>query len=137
MNVNPYLSFEGRCDEAIGFYKKAVGAEVKMLMRFKDMPPSCPEGSIPPGSENKVLHAELRIGDSTVFATDGHGQGQLKFHGISLSVSASNDAEAAKLFSALGEGGQVTMPLGKTFFASSFGMLNDRFGVSWMIVAQP
>jgi PhnB protein len=136
MIVNPYLSFEGRCDEAIEFYKSAVGAEVNTLMRFKDMPGSCPEGSVKPGTENKVMHAALRIGDTTVFATDGRCSGQPKFDGISLSLSPANDAQAAKVFNALANGGKISMPLGKTFFASSFGMLTDRFGVPWMVVVQ-
>ncbi len=136
MNVKPYLSFEGRCEEAITFYKAAVGAEVTMLMRFKDMPGPCPEGSITPGTENKVMHAALRIGDSEIFASDGRCKGSGKFEGISLSIAAANDAQAAKVFNALAEGGTVFMPLAKTFFASSFGMVNDRFGVSWMVISE-
>lgn len=138
MTINPYLSFEGRCEEAIEFYKKAIGAEVNMLMRFKDMPTnSCPEGSVPPGTENKVMHAEVRIGDSTIFVSDGRCKGETKFNGTSLSLSAADDAQASRAFNALAQGGTVTMPLGKTFFASSFGMVNDRFGVPWMVIARP
>lgn len=134
MNIQPYLNFDGRCDEAIEFYKSAVGARVNMLMRYKD----CPE---PPGSRqfgpellDKVMHASLRIGDSTLFVSDGRCMGQAKFAGITLSLSVSSDADAERVFAALGEGGKVTMPMSKTFFASSFGMLQDRFGVSWMVV---
>lgn len=137
MTLNPYLSFEGRCDEAIEFYKGALGAEVLRLMRFKDMPKaSCPEGGIKQGTENKVMHAALRIGDATFFATDGRCNGEAKFNGVSLSLSPANDAQAAKVFNALAAGGKISMPLGKTFFASSFGMVTDKFGVPWMVVVQ-
>jgi PhnB protein len=135
MNVNPYLSFEGRCEEAIEFYKKAIGAEVNTMLRFKEMPGSCPEGSIPPGTENKIMHADLRIGDASVLMSDGRCMGSASFSGISLSLAAASDAQAEKLFNALSSnGGKVCMPLGKTFFASSFGMVNDCFGVSWMVI---
>ena len=137
MTVNPYLSFEGRCEEAIEFYKRAVGAEVQMLMRFKEMPAgACAEGKSTPGTENKIMHASLQIGDSIVNASDGRCTGNTSFGGISLSLAAANDAQAQKVFTALSNGGQVTMPLGKTFFSSSFGMLTDRFGVSWMVIVQ-
>ena len=135
MLVQPYLSFEGRCEEAVEFYKQAVGAEVQVLMRFNQSPDACPEGILPPGSESKVMHSSLKIGDSIIMATDGNNTGKPNFQGISLSLSVANDAEATRLFNALAEGGQVQMPLTKTFFASSFGMIADRFGVVWMIVA--
>ena len=134
MRVEPYLNFDGRCEEAIQFYKTAVGAEVTMLMRFKDSPEPPAVGMCPPGSENKVMHASLKIGDSTVMASDCHGQGKPEFKGISLSISAANDAQAERVFAALSSGGQVTMPLTKTFFSSRFGVATDRFGVTWMIV---
>lgn len=134
MQVQPYLFFDGRCEEAIQFYKTALGAEVTMLMRFKESPEPCPEGTVPPGAENKVMHASLRIGDSTVMASDGNCSGQAKFEGVSLSLAAASDAQAERLFAALAEGGQVQMPMGKTFFSSRFGMVADRFGVSWMIL---
>jgi PhnB protein len=132
MQVQPYLFFDGRCEEAIEFYKKTVGAQVEMLMRFKECPD--PQAKNPPGSENKVMHACLRIGDSQVMASDGYCAGQPKFQGFSLSVSAANEKEADRIFSALGDGGQVQMPLGKTFFSPSFGMVADKFGVGWMVV---
>jgi PhnB protein len=137
MRVEPYLNFEGRCDEAIEFYKKAAGAEVQMLMRFDQAPPGvCPDGQ-PAEIGKKVMHASLRIGDSTVFVSDGRCSGKAKFDGISLSLSAKDDAQAQRVFNALSEGGQVSMPLGKTFFSSSFGMLQDRFGVVWMVIVMP
>ncbi len=135
MQVQPYLSFEGRAEEAIEFYKKALGAEVTALMRMKEMPGTPPPGMVPPGSENKVMHAALKIGDSVVMASDGRVSGKPNFQGISLSITAVDDAEAEKVFAALSDGGQVQMPLAKTFFASSFGMVADKFGVSWMVVA--
>jgi PhnB protein len=137
MQVQPYLFFDGRCEEAVEFYRSAIGAEVTMLMRFKDSPEPAQPGMHPPGSENKVLHASLRIGETTVMASDGHCQGKPSFQGFSLSVTAANDAEAERLFAALGERGQVQMPLTKTFFSSRFGMVADRFGVSWMVIVAP
>jgi PhnB protein len=134
MQVQPYLFFDGRCEEAIEFYKKALGAKVEMLMRFKDSPEPAQPGMHPPGSDNKVMHASLRIGETTVMASDGHCQGKPSFQGFSLSVTAANDSEAERLFAALGNGGQVQMPLTKTFFSSRFGMVADRFGVSWMVI---
>jgi PhnB protein len=133
MQVTPYLSFDGRCEEAIEFYRKAVGAEVKMLMRFKDNPEPPPPGAVPPGTENKVMHSELRIGESTVLASDGYCKGQPSFEGFSLSLTAANDGEAERFFAALGKGGKVLQPLIKAFFASRFGIVADPFGVSWMI----
>jgi PhnB protein len=133
MAIQPYLFFDGRCEEAIEFYKKAVGAEVKMLMRWKDMPEP---RQIPPGNENKVMHSHLQIGDAAVLASDGQCQGQPSFQGFALTLNAANAADAQKKFAALSEGGQVRMPLGKTFFAASFGMLADRFGVPWMVIAE-
>ena len=105
-----------------------------MLMRWKDSPEPLPEGTVPPGNENKVMHASLRIGDTTVMASDGCATGATQFQGISLSLGASSDAEAKRLFDGLSDGGQVQMPLGETFFASQFGMVADRFGVSWMVI---
>ena len=137
MKVEPYLFFDGRCDEALEFYRRVLRAEVTMLMRFKDSPEPHQPGMIPPGSENKVMHASFRIGDSTVMASDGRCLGKPNFQGFSLSLSVPNDAEAERLFAALGEGGQVQMPMVKTFFSSRFGMVADRFGVPWMIIVAP
>src|SRR4029453_449295 len=136
MQVQPYLFFDGRCDEAIEFYKKALGAEVGMVMRYKDSPEPPPPGMVPPGSENKIMHASMRIGDTTVMASDGHVKGNPKFEGFSLSLNPRNETEAERIFKALADGGQVQMPLGKTFFARSFGMVADRFGVGWMIIVE-
>ncbi len=131
MQVQPYLFFDGRCEEAIDFYKTAVGAEVVMLMRFKDAPdPSMSSGA----NREKVMHSTLKIGESTVNASDGQCGNTPKFEGFSLTVAAANEAEAKKLFEALGKGGKVTMPLAKTFFSSSFGTLTDKFGVGWMVI---
>ena len=134
MQVQPYLFFDGRCEEAIEFYRQALGAEVATLMRFKDSPEPPQPGMCPPGSENKVMHASVRIGDTTVMASDGRCTGQPSFKGFSLALAASSDAQAEKLFGALADGGQVQMPLTKTFFSSRFGMVADRFGVSWMVI---
>ena len=134
MQVQPYLFFDGRCEEAIEFYRRTLGAEVGMMMRYKDSPEPCPEGMIPPGSESKVMHAAMQIGGTTVMASDGSCTGKPSFQGFALSVDAATDAEAKQKFDALGQGGQVQMPLGKTFFASSFGMITDKFGVTWMVI---
>jgi PhnB protein len=134
MQVKPYLFFDGRCEEAIDFYKSVLGAEVLMLMRFKESPDPPPPGVVPPGSEDKVMHSCLKIGDSEVMASDGTCGGQESFKGFSLSLNARDAAEADRLFAALAEGGQVQMPLAKTFFSPRFGMVADRFGVSWMVV---
>ena len=134
MQVQPYLFFDGRCEEAIEFYKKTLGAEVMMLMRFKESP--VPSEHVPPGGENKVIHSALRIGENTIMASDGECQGKPSFKGFSLSLSVKTDGEAERLFDALADGGQVRMPLGKTFFASRFGMVADRFGVGWMVIVE-
>ena len=137
MKVQPYLFFEGRCEEAIDFYRGALGAEVTMLMRFKDSPePSSPE-MCPPGSEDKVLHASFRIGETEVMASDGMCSGQPSFQGVSLSLTVPDEATAERFFAALGDDGQVQMPLAQTFFSPRFGMVADRFGVSWMITVAP
>jgi len=136
MPIEPYLFFNGRAEEAIEFYRKALGAEVVMLMRNKDSPEPPPPGMLPPGSENKVMHASLRIRGATLMASDGQCSGQANFQGFSLSLAAKDDADAERLFGALADGGQVQMPLTKTFFATRFGMVADRFGVPWMVIAE-
>lgn len=130
MQVEPYLFFEGRCEEALDFYRKALGAEVTALFRFKESPDP---GMCPSGAEEKVMHANLRIGDTTIMASDGGCQGPSTFQGFSLSLSLTDTAQAQRLFAALSDGGQVQMPLAKTFWSPLFGMVADRFGVSWMI----
>jgi PhnB protein len=130
MLIQPYLSFDGRCEEAIEFYRRTLGAKVEMLMRFKEAPEP---GMSPPEAGDKVMHAALRIGDSMVLASDGRCLGKPSFQGFALSLTAANEAEAARLFAALADGGQVQMPLAKTFFSPSFGMVADCFGVSWMV----
>ena len=137
MHIEPYLFFEGRCAEAVEFYREALGAEVTMLMRYKDSPEPAPPGKLPPGSEDKVMHASLRIGDTTVMASDGLCQGPPRFQGFSLSITVPDETRADKIFAALADRGQVQMPLGKTFWSPRFGMLTDRFGVGWMIGVPP
>ncbi len=133
MVVQPYLFFEGRCEEALAFYGQVFGARVEMLMRFKDSPdPSAAEMS--PGDGDKVLHASFRIGETELMASDGMAQGQPKFEGIALSVTAKDPAEADRLCAALAAGGKVQMAPAKTFFSPRFGMVADRFGVSWMVM---
>jgi PhnB protein len=133
MQVQAYLFFNGRCEEAVEFYKKALGAEVTMLMRMKDSPEPPQPGTVPPGSESKIMHTSFRIGDTTVLASDGRCEGRPTFQGFSLSLLVANEAEADRVFAALADGGQVQMPLAKTFWSPRFGMVADRFGVSWMV----
>lgn len=134
MQVTPYLFFDGRCEEAIEFYKRTLKAEVQMMMRFSDSPDAPPPGMVPPGSEHKIMHASFRIGDTTLMGSDGDCRGKPTFQGVSLSLSLSDLDQANRLFAALAEGGQVQMPMMKTFFSPGWGMVADRFGVSWMIV---
>lgn len=134
MSVKPYLYFNGRCEEALEFYRQKLGAEVVFQMRFGESPMQEP-GMIPPGSENKVMHATFRIGASELMASDGHCGGAPKFEGISLAIEGKDAADAERIFAALSDGGQVQMPMVETFFAPRFGMVADKFGVSWMVTA--
>jgi PhnB protein len=134
MQAQPYLFFDGRCEEALDFYRDALGAKMEMMMRFKDAPQPHQPGMCPPGSENKVMHASFRIGETTLMASDGRCQGKPSFQGFALSLNAADDAEADRLFTTLADGGQVQMPLAKTFFSPRFGMVADRFGVGWMVI---
>jgi PhnB protein len=134
MAIQPYLFFDGRCEEAIEFYKRALGAELTMMMRFKDSPE--PHTCAPvPG--DKVMHAQFAVGGSTILASDGRSEGKTKFEGFALSLTVRTEADAERLFNALADGGQVQMPLAKTFFSPKFGMVADRFGVGWMIYVAP
>jgi len=138
MQIQPYLFFEGRCEEAAEFYRDAIGAEVKMLMRYKDSPePHQKSDSCAPISPEKVMHMRLQIGNAVILASDGYCSGKPNFQGFTLSLTVANEAEAGRLFNALAAGGKVHMPLAKTFFSPSFGMLADRFGVSWMVYVEP
>lgn len=136
MTIQPYLFFDGKCEEALEFYKKALDAKVEMMMRFKENPEPPQDGCAGPphASGDKIMHASFKVGDATVMASDGMCSGKPNFSGISLSFTVKTEAEADKRFAALSEGGQVQMPLGKTFFSPKFGMVADRFGVSWMIM---
>ena len=135
--IHPYLNFNGRCEEALEFYRNALGAEVTALMRFKDNPEPPQPGTCTPGSDNKVMHSSFRIGKVEVMASDCQCAGQPNFQGFSLAVTVSNPAEAERFFAALEKGGQVQMPLSKTFFSPRFGVVADKFGLSWMIYVAP
>jgi PhnB protein len=134
--IHPYLFFSGRCEEAINFYSKGLGAEVVMLMRFKDAPPGAATQPMPPDWGDKVMHARIRIGNSTILVSDGCPEKQ-EMKGFSLSLTVPSAAEAEKLFAVLSNGGQVQMPLTKTFFSPAFGMVKDRFGAMWMVYVEP
>jgi len=130
MLIQPYLFFGGRCDEALEFYRSAIGAEVQMLVRFKESPE--PHG-LPDCFDDKVMHAAVRIGKTTLMASDGQCEGNQNFDGFSLSITVPDVAEAERVFTALADGGLVIAPLEKTFWSPKFGMIQDRFGVGWMI----
>ena len=138
MKVQSYFFFDGRCEEALDFYTKVLGARVTMLMRFKDNPDPQPSGGIGcapgVGTDDKVMHAEFTIGDTTLMASDGNAGGNPEFKGIAQSITTASDAETRRIFDALADGGQIQMPLAKTFFSSAFGMVADRFGVQWMVI---
>jgi PhnB protein len=135
--VQPYLFFNGNCEEAVQFYRKAVGAEVDMIMRYNESPEPHPPGMVPPGFESKIMHTSFRIGQTTLMASDGCSAEKPSFEGFSLSLAVPTEAEADRVFAALAEGGQVSMPLTKTFWSPRFGMLTDRFGLGWMITVNP
>jgi PhnB protein len=135
MKLHPYLFFGGRCEEAIAFYQRTLGAEVLVLMRFSDAPEPPPPEMIPPGFAHKVMHSSLRIGENEIMASDGCIAEAVTFTGVTLALNLATAAEAERLLNALADGGQVQMPLAKTFFSAGFGSVKDRFGVSWMVVA--
>jgi PhnB protein len=134
MQIEPYLFFEGRTEEALQFYQSKLGAKVEFLMRYKENPD--PKYN-PPNSDDKVMHSLFRIGDAKVMASDGNCSGKPSFQGFSLTFNAADEADAKRRFNALAEGGKVNQPLTETFFAKSFGMVADRFGVNWMVMAGP
>ena len=131
--IEPYLFFNGSCEQALEFYRTALGAEVQFMMRYKESPEPPPPGMMPPGFENKIMHASLRIGQATVMASDGCSAEKASFQGFFLSLSVASETEADRAFAALSGGGQVRIPLTKTFWSHCFGMVVDRFGIGWMI----
>ena len=137
LTIEPYLFFNGSCEQAVEFYRQALGAEVEMMMRYKESPEPLPPGKLPPGFEEKIMHSSFRVGGTLVMASDGCENGKPKFEGFSLSLSVPNKAEADRAFAALAKGGQVQMPLTKTFWSPCFGMVQDRFGIGWMITVMP
>ena len=136
MHVQPYLYFNGRCEEAVQFYRKAVGADGIELLRYSDAPQPPPPGAIPPGYESKIMHGVMRIGDTTIMLSDGRGNAAAGFQNFGLTITVDSEAEADRVFNGLLEGGTVLAPLGKTFFSPRFGMLTDRFGVSWLVLTR-
>jgi len=131
--VQPYLFFNGRCEEAVEFYKTALGAQVLFSMRYKESPEPMPKERVPAGFENKIMHTSFRVGETTVMASDGCSTDKPKFEGFSLSVSVPNEKEADRVFTELSKGGKVEMPLAKTFWSPRFGMVEDKFGIGWMV----
>jgi PhnB protein len=137
MFVQTYLHFDGRCEEAIEFYRKALDAQVGMLLRYKDSPEPPPPGTVPRGWDDRVMHSEFRVGDSVVMASDDCTDEHAGFQGFQLTITVADEAEAERRFAALAAGGKVRMPLARTFFSPRFGMLSDRYGVAWMVMVQP
>ena len=135
MKIEPYLFFDGNCEEALEFYCKALGAELVFSMRYKESPEPPPPGMVPPDYGDKIMHASITLGDTRLMAADGCGAHK-RFEGFSLSIGAKDEEEARRFFSALSEGGKVEMPLGKTFFSPCFGMVTDKFGLGWMVIVQ-
>jgi PhnB protein len=131
--IQPYLFFNGVCEEAVEFYKKTLDAKVEMMMRFKESPEPPKPGMLPPGSEDKIMHCSFRVGETLIMASDGRSNGKPIFEGFSLSVAVADEAEAERVFKGLSAGGKVEMPLARTFWSPRFGMVEDRFGVSWMV----
>ena len=131
--IQPYLFFNGRCEQALEFYRKALGAEVLFMMRYNESPELPQPGMVPPGFENKIMHTSFRIGQTTIMASDGCSEGKPNFDGFTLALSVPDEAEADRVFAALANGGQVRMPLAKTFWSPRFGMVTDRFGLGWMV----
>jgi PhnB protein len=134
--IEPYLFFNGRCEEAIAFYQKAIGAELTLSMRYEESPEEHPPGRLPPGFEKKIMHASLRVGGTVLMASDGCSSEPAQFAGFCLSLSLATQEEAGKCFAALTEGGTVHLPLGKTFWSPCFGMVQDKFGVGWMVTVE-
>jgi PhnB protein len=132
--VNPYLFFGGRCQEALDFYREAVGAKVEMLMKFNESPDPVPEGMLAPGYEDKIMHSRFLVGDTALLASDGCNEGDGGFHGFSLALSVPDEAAAHRAFDALAAGGSVGMPLTKTFWSPLYGMVKDKFGLHWMVM---
>jgi PhnB protein len=135
--IQPYLFFNGSCEQAVEFYRKALGAEVEIMMRYKESPEPPQPGMVPLGFENKIMHTSFRVGQTTVMASDGCSAEKADFQGFFLSLSVPSETEADRAFAALAEGGQVRMPLAKTFWSPRFGMVADRFGIGWMISVEP
>jgi PhnB protein len=135
--VQPYLFFNGKCEEAVGFYKQAIGAQVLMQMRFKESPEPPAPGRLPEGYENKIMHCTMQVGASVVMASDGNSAEPANFDGFSLSLTVPTEADAHKAYTALLQGGKVLMPIGKTFWSACFGSVQDKFGVSWMVSVPP
>jgi PhnB protein len=137
MQAQPYLFFEGRCDEAAAYYGRVLGAEVVSRLSYRDSPEPHQPGMIPPGSEDKVMHMVLRLGETTVFASDGRASGEASFKGFAISLTVADGNEAGRVFAGLSDGGQEIVPLGPTFFSTHFGMCADRFGVAWIVYVAP
>ncbi len=132
-NVEPYLFFGGRCEQALEFYRTAAGAQIGMIMRFNESPEPMPAGMLQAGFEKKIMHCNFRIGDTTLMASDGMNDKSV-FSGFSLALNVSTEADADRVFAGLSDGGKIKMPLAKTFWSPRYGMLTDRFGVDWMVI---
>lgn len=131
--IAPYLFFAGRCEEALDFYRDSLGARVEMVMRYSESPEPVPPDRLQPGFENKIMHASFRVGEAIIMASDGCDD-RAHFDGFQLALSVATEVEAHQAFNALANGGNIIMPLVRTFWSPCFGMLTDKFNVGWMVM---
>ncbi|NKB46509.1 MAG: VOC family protein [Legionellales bacterium] len=133
--IQPYLFFNGCCEEALEFYKTVLNAEIEMLMRFNESPEPIPTDELPTGFNNKIMHASFKVGDATVMASDGYQEGS-NFAGFSLALTFATVQEVQRVFHLLADGGEVQMPLAETFWSALYGSVTDRFGINWMVMVE-
>jgi PhnB protein len=131
MQIDPYLNFNGNCEEAFHFYEKALGGKIEMLLKYNQAPAG--GGPTPPGFENKVMHVRLSVGQQIIMASDAPPGHFSPMQGFNVSLMFDDKAQAERVFNALADKGKVMMPFAQTFWAEGFGMLTDRFGTPWMV----
>ena len=134
--ITPYLFFNGRCDEAIEFYKAALDAEIEYIMRFDESPEPLPDGTLPPNFDKKIMHATITVRGVKLMVSDGCAE-ELEFLGFRLAISEPTEEQARATFRALAESGTVDIPIGPTFWSPCYGMVTDKFGMPWMVSVEP
>lgn len=130
MHFSPYLNFDGHCKEAIEFYAELLGGEIVFMSTFAEAPD---DEDISPGLKDKIMHAQLKIGDQVIMASDASPENYAIPQGIHITIGVDTPEEAERIYEALSEGGSVQMPLEETFWAKRFAMFSDRFGIPWMV----